>query len=131
MPLPRTWTTVVAVPRSMAMSCELNLNQREKRDIDTASCHRSRAPDGHAPVVIYRRARPATATIRGRFRLFLLGWLDKMIRAVRMGRDLRSTALGQRPCQYVACRKSRSEEHTSELQSLMRISYAVFCLKKK
>src|SRR3546814_9708717 len=32
-----------------------------------------------------------------------------------------------------ACRKAegRSEEHTSELQSLMRISYAVFCLKKK
>src|SRR3546814_7562681 len=28
-------------------------------------------------------------------------------------------------------RLSRSEEHTSELQSLMRISYAVFCLKKK
>src|SRR3546814_6112729 len=28
-------------------------------------------------------------------------------------------------------RKVRSEEHTSELQSLMRISYAVFCLKKK
>src|SRR3546814_5235895 len=31
----------------------------------------------------------------------------------------------------VACRCARSEEHTSELQSLMRISYAVFCLKKK
>src|SRR3546814_7068441 len=36
----------------------------------------------------------------------------------------------------VQCRKcaeylQRSEEHTSELQSLMRISYAVFCLKKK
>src|SRR3546814_7590572 len=30
-----------------------------------------------------------------------------------------------------AHRGSRSEEHTSELQSLMRISYAVFCLKKK
>src|SRR3546814_2898165 len=28
-------------------------------------------------------------------------------------------------------RSGRSEEHTSELQSLMRISYAVFCLKKK
>src|SRR3546814_9758619 len=28
-------------------------------------------------------------------------------------------------------RKCRSEKHTSELQSLMRISYAVFCLKKK
>src|SRR3546814_9916862 len=32
---------------------------------------------------------------------------------------------------FVAQRIGRSEEHTSELQSLMRISYAVFCLKKK
>src|SRR3546814_7099551 len=33
---------------------------------------------------------------------------------------------------YEVCRdEARSEEHTSELQSLMRISYAVFCLKKK
>src|SRR3546814_6557916 len=32
----------------------------------------------------------------------------------------------------IACSpRCRSEEHTSELQSLMRISYAVFCLKKK
>src|SRR3546814_8097345 len=31
----------------------------------------------------------------------------------------------------VATATARSEEHTSELQSLMRISYAVFCLKKK
>src|SRR3546814_6993790 len=30
-----------------------------------------------------------------------------------------------------SARETRSEEHTSELQSLMRISYAVFCLKKK
>src|SRR3546814_2818219 len=33
-------------------------------------------------------------------------------------------------CGFRQCR-IRSEEHTSELQSLMRISYAVFCLKKK
>src|SRR3546814_1949540 len=32
---------------------------------------------------------------------------------------------------FVAHDAQRSEEHTSELQSLMRISYAVFCLKKK
>src|SRR3546814_5194233 len=32
---------------------------------------------------------------------------------------------------HMADRSPRSEEHTSELQSLMRISYAVFCLKKK
>src|SRR3546814_6418335 len=31
----------------------------------------------------------------------------------------------------IGSRGARSEEHTSELQSLMRISYAVFCLKKK
>src|SRR3546814_10301634 len=40
-------------------------------------------------------------------------------------------------CSLITCtpfdnwRRLRSEEHTSELQSLMRISYAVFCLKKK
>src|SRR3546814_5614405 len=35
-----------------------------------------------------------------------------------------------RPAEWI-CTHFRSEEHTSELQSLMRISYAVFCLKKK
>src|SRR3546814_1911294 len=35
-------------------------------------------------------------------------------------------------CHYcMAGQTTRSEEHTSEIQSLMRISYAVFCLKKK
>src|SRR3546814_6910704 len=51
-----------------------------------------------------------------------------------------SIALGQSPAPPTAVqpatehsrrRLRRSEEHTSELQSLMRISYAVFCLKKK
>src|SRR3546814_4947319 len=32
---------------------------------------------------------------------------------------------------FLTAGQARSEEHTSELQSLMRISYAVFCLKKK
>src|SRR3546814_5539939 len=36
-----------------------------------------------------------------------------------------------RPRRAVGLVEGRSEEHTSELQSLMRISYAVFCLKKK
>src|SRR3546814_3383023 len=38
---------------------------------------------------------------------------------------------GQRRANREGGGASRSEEHTSELQSLMRISYAVFCLKKK
>src|SRR3546814_1054887 len=55
------------------------------------------------------------------------------------GADIRSTVLGvdlaeQARHQAVFGHRvedARSEEHTSELQSLMRISYAVFCLKKK
>src|SRR3546814_3186118 len=58
--------------------------------------------------------------------------------------DMPYCATGEMPVKRTACPKraeapstpwsrwySRSEEHTSELQSLMRISYAVFCLKKK
>src|SRR3546814_965949 len=60
------------------------------------------------------------------------------------GRDPRGEAVHQRaPAPEAVLRRAaefaqsaegaleRSEEHTSELQSLMRISYAVFCLKKK
>src|SRR3546814_8327741 len=54
----------------------------------------------------------------------------KKVRAARL--DQPQVLLDAR--QHLACRdrrRQRSEEHTSELQSLMRISYAVFCLKKK
>src|SRR3546814_2860968 len=45
---------------------------------------------------------------------------------------MRSCASGRRsPMAWRLTLRYRSEEHTSELQSLMRISYAVFCLKKK
>src|SRR3546814_4022593 len=47
------------------------------------------------------------------------------IHAARTGRD------GGRVQAAARTAATRSEEHTSELQSLMRISYAVFCLKKK
>src|SRR3546814_10857579 len=38
--------------------------------------------------------------------------------------------IGDQPVEHIMSPATRSEEHTSELQSLMRISYAVFCLKK-
>src|SRR3546814_10359940 len=55
------------------------------------------------------------------------------------GRDLvnlrqalmQEAADAQAHVNLLLCEAARSEEHTSELQSLMRISYAVFCLKKK
>src|SRR3546814_1058352 len=49
------------------------------------------------------------------------------IEIVRRGIDVREHRGDALPVEGVGC---RSEEHTSELQSLMRISYAVFCLKK-
>src|SRR3546814_5948025 len=47
--------------------------------------------------------------------------------------DVLDVALKDQPddADLLNSRSLRSEEHTSELQSLMRISYAVFCLKKK
>src|SRR3546814_10141338 len=49
-------------------------------------------------------------------------------RALRSGRQELSPSF--RMVSIISC-PPRSEEHTSELQSLMRISYAVFCLKKQ
>src|SRR3546814_3096395 len=51
-----------------------------------------------------------------------------MTSAIAKGEDVSITGLKMR---IAAPPATRSEEHTSELQSLMRISYAVFCLKKK
>src|SRR3546814_7558980 len=42
-----------------------------------------------------------------------------------------SITMNSAPCAVACSILARSEEHTSELQSLMRISYAVFCLNKK
>src|SRR3546814_5589199 len=64
-----------------------------------------------------------------------LGWMRLLERLVDCGVDLDArdghgmTALHL--CAALSREAARSEEHTSELQSLMRISYAVFCLKKK
>src|SRR3546814_2924793 len=55
--------------------------------------------------------------------------LRKHGRAAR--RHARRPEPGTRQVSPGVCGRGRSEEHTSELQSLMRISYAVFCLKKK
>src|SRR3546814_2182488 len=60
--------------------------------------------------------------------------LDRRVRGLEFGmRFGRQVAEGRRirfRCEYQRAER-RSEEHTSELQSLVRISYAVFCLKKK
>src|SRR3546814_1624838 len=62
------------------------------------------------------------------------GSLVELLRRHRHGvQDVAETGGGEICClgQGRDGDRARSEEHTSELQSLMRISYAVFCLKKK
>src|SRR3546814_3412503 len=55
-----------------------------------------------------------------------------LFRSVHFGHGLGKRGIAELDKAFApAKRLSRSEEHTSELQSLMRISYAVFCLKKK
>src|SRR3546814_2615439 len=70
------------------------------------------------------RQRPRVGTVAERFFRLRMGFHEKTgyahrDRRARQHRD------------ELALAAARSEEHTSELQSLMRISYAVFCLKKK
>src|SRR3546814_4807454 len=83
--------------------CSSDLSQtRSGKRCDTASDRARRAGTGRASVSLRRH-------LTGWFRLQRLG-------AIRLSPGRRAV---------------RSEEHTSELQSLMRISYAVFCLKQK
>src|SRR3546814_4595434 len=69
-------------------------------------------------------ATPASLATR---ELRLIRWLNRPTRFGATAPPRFSLASTARS----AVRSRRSEEHTSELQSLMRISYAVFCLKKK
>src|SRR3546814_5334680 len=57
--------------------------------------------------------------------------LDVLVDVVEALRHQRRAGRGEQAQGGEVVAGLRSEEHTSELQSLMRISYAVFCLKKK
>src|SRR3546814_4462839 len=50
---------------------------------------------------------------------------------LKIGEVAERLGTSETPVREAVFQLNRSEEHTSELQSLMRISYAVFCLKKK
>src|SRR3546814_10821570 len=104
----------------------------------------SRPPSSTLPDTLFPYTtlfRSAMAKVRTRPETGLL-YLDFFYRGVRCREQtaLPDTVENRRRVQALMNRMSkeikqglfdRSEEHTSELQSLMRISYAVFCLKKK
>src|SRR3546814_7390958 len=71
----------------------------------------------HIPLLLMSGRTPATEQGRFGARPVPIAW----------GQEMRDQAAMIREC----CKWDRSEEHTSELQSLMRPSYAAFCLKQK
>src|SRR3546814_3178803 len=85
--------------------------------------------DVFTPSVQGRHKRPLMLA-QPRIALFLR--LFRVVRPIACCRtSIPGTADGWDAGTRSEARPARSEEHTSELQSLMRISYAVFCLKKK
>src|SRR3546814_444433 len=81
------------------------------------------AYEGVRPYIERRHREAETDTSRDRFEGFMREVPCPTCRGSRLKPVSMAVTLGSR--------EARSEEHTSELQSLMRISYAVFCLKKK
>src|SRR3546814_9748370 len=88
------------------------VQRRRRRPGDTLACRRRGGADRMAGTA--DRLRPADRRVAG---------------VAERGREHPAVAAPARAAGLGA--GGRSEEHTSELQSLMRISYAVFCLKKK
>src|SRR3546814_9451199 len=101
-------------------------------DVCSSDLARRRAmqgrPPGRTPTTLIHRAK-----LRG---IRCLTWCS-LLRFLEQELRVRGLSIipGQRGWPLNAFQRraspARSEEHTSELQSLMRISYAVFCLKKK
>src|SRR3546814_7464000 len=108
--------------RALAFAAAGALSRRRPLRAESALQRAARAADGRAALRQRRRDRRARV-------------------AARAGAHAADPGAGQlraltrwpspRPQLRPASRSRRSEEHTSELQSLMRISYADFCLKKK
>src|SRR3546814_5201156 len=100
--------------------CSSDLDRRARGDDEDVIAHLAhRHPVGKGPAE-HRRVEGMRAFLVGRRQLVPVA-LAHAVAAER------GAVLVARAAHHV----ERSEEHTSELQSLMRISYAVFCLKKK
>src|SRR3546814_2102471 len=94
-------------------------------DLSTDVCSAERRPAGPAGLRgEIKEEASAAGGCRGTF-------ATKACRSRRARQVATRRAIGQEAGNPSRSSVKRSEEHTSELQSLMRISYAVFCLKKK
>src|SRR3546814_4525132 len=124
---PRSTSTDTRLPYTTLFRSRGRYPERRHDVLYRDACQRQRAVNR----VHILRAVPAVAVRESEATLtpqqcpFCTLGIGKMIFA---GKMCRGRSEGERG-RYG--RPARSEEHTSELQSLMRISYAVFCLKKK
>src|SRR3546814_1139555 len=80
---------------------------------------------------LYRALAPRNARLIFQKRLHRVVDAPHLCKALFVTGRCSIVAVVKQPMQTLQSPGSRSEEHTSELQSLMRIPYAVFCLKKK
>src|SRR3546814_4135774 len=111
--------------RSSLESSTKRATRNAKKSVDITD----RCPIRHSPTVTTRWRYVKSylsKTAAARFALWLFGNRHRLLALEGIHKGL---AAEPQCCSYAP--GSRSEEHTSELQSLMRISYAVFCLKKK
>src|SRR3546814_3197309 len=109
-------------------------DQRSSHYGQTASNSRTARRANCAPKDWWSRGGSANAANSGKCG-GAFAWFDRTDRSKglqtdAMGDEQSRHGRGRARCAHCEA-KCRSEEHTSELQSLMRISYAVFCLKKK
>src|SRR3546814_10848364 len=91
------------------------------------AAHRPR--DARCDIAAHRQVRKQQVVLEENSQVPLLGRQRGQIVFPQRDAPFRPESGGERAAE--PGEESRSEEHTSELQSLMRISYAVFCLKKK
>src|SRR3546814_5936952 len=83
-------------------------------------------------LTVRRTARPCSNPPKPTERLRCIACVRSVARNISCACTWRPSACPSKTIRCIQCCATiRSEEHTSELQSLMRISYAVFCLKKK
>src|SRR3546814_3362254 len=104
--------------------CSSDLDEKNDRILIEDSSARSKASGGNTVTL---------SLLRARSRIVFAASLTAFASATARSSSGNSAFVSRkvRTAINAALRSSRSEEHTSELQSLMRISYAVFCLKKK
>src|SRR3546814_3194232 len=118
---------MVATGETFAMAQKLGLDPQTFYDISSVSSGQSWSMTSYCPLPGVGPKSPADNGYEGGFAVALMLKDLKLATQAAQAVDA-SVPMGNAA---EALYQMRSEEHTSELQSLMRISYAVFCLKKK